>query len=405
MINVGILGHGVVGSGVAEILIKNADVVVRNSGQGIGIGKILDLRDFPDLSYRHLFTKDAQEILSDPNIQIIVECMGGTSPAFEFAKTAIENGKHFVTSNKALVAAHGEELFALARDKGVQVLYEASVGGGIPVIHPMRHCLGGNRINRVVGILNGTTNFILTRMKDGGVSFENALVEAQELGYAEADPAADVLGYDARRKICILAHVAFGAIMDDSRIPTQGIDQLTREDMLFARELDRAVKLLGVTEYKEEGWTARVCPTMLPDSHPLSAVSDVFNGVVVSADMVNEVMFYGPGAGKEPTASAMVGDIINIARNTPATEETPSHLPYLDDENGVTRYFVRVTGQEAQAAQVEAAMPGVRIVWPDSPVLAGSFGVVTPEGADHQLIAALDGLNLPMGAKIRFERA
>lgn len=405
MVKVGILGHGVVGSGVAEILIKNADVVARAAGQGVGIGRILDLRDFSSLSYGKLFTKSADELLGDSQIDIVVECMGGTNPAFDFAKRALLNGKHFVTSNKALIAAHGEELFAIARQKNVQVLYEASTGGGIPVIHPIHHCLGANRLTRVVGILNGTTNFILTRMRDGGVSFDSALAEAQSLGYAEADPSADVLGHDARRKIGILAHVAFGGILDDERIPTQGIDQLTREDMLFARELNRSVKLLGIAERRDNGWTARVCPTMLPGTHPLADVSDVFNGVLVAGDMVDEVMFYGRGAGKEATASAVVGDIINIAKGTPMTDRVASDLPFVPDDAGNARFFVRIQGEQKDADKIEAAIPGVRIAWPDSTALTGCFAAITPAAPAAQVISTLEALGLPMGALIRYESA
>lgn len=405
MVKVGLLGHGVVGSGVAEILLENADVVAKAAGQGISLEKIADLRDFPGLSYGKLLTKDADDILLDPEIEVVAECVGGTGVAYAFAKTALERGKHFVTSNKALVAERGEELLAVAREKGAQFLYEASTGGGIPAIHPMRHCLGANRILRVAGILNGTTNFILTRMRDGGVSFATALGEAQALGYAEQDPSADVLGHDARRKINILAHVAYGAVLGSDPIPAEGIDALTREDMLYARELGRSVKLLGVAEPVDGGYTAWVCPTMLPGSHPLSNVSDVFNGVLVTGDRVGEVMFFGRGAGKEATASAVVADIIDIAAGVPATDRVPSSLPFVPGAAGEARYFARMRGQEGEAAAVEAALPGARIVWPENPLMAGTFAVVTPEMPRDKLCGIMQTLPSSEGALIRYEGA
>ncbi len=405
MLRVGLLGHGIVGSGVAEILLENADIVARSAGQGVVLSKVLDIRDFSKLSYGRLFTTDADDVLKDPSIDAVVECMGGLRFAFPFAKAALENGKHFVTSNKELIAAHGEELLAIAREKDVQLLYEASTGGGIPALHPMQHCLGANRIQRVAGILNGTTNFILTRMRDGGVSFETALREAQELGYAEQDPSADVLGHDARRKICILAHIAYGAVLNSEPIPAEGIDRLTREDMLYARELGRSVKLLGVAERAGEGYTAWVCPTMLPGSHPLSNVSDVFNGVLVTGDKVGEVMFFGRGAGKDATASAVVGDLISIAKGMPLTDRTPSSVFFAPNTGGETRFFARMRGGEPEAEAVEKAFDGARIVWPENRLMVGTFAVITPEGPEEELRAKLAALPYLEGAVIRYEGA
>ena len=314
MAKVGILGHGVVGSGVAQILLENADVLEARAGEKIELARVCDLREF-DVGYKALFTKDAAEVYSDPEIGIVVECMGGKGAAYRFVKAALENGKHVVTSNKELIADCGTELEAIAAEKGVFLRYEASCGGGIPVIKPIREDLGANRLTRVVGILNGTTNYILTRMRQGGVSFAEALSEAQQKGYAEADPSADVLGWDARRKICILAHVAFGTPLDDSSIKTEGIDKLTREDMLYARALGRAVKLLGMAELVDgKGWRASVAPAMVAEAHPLASVSDVFNAVMVHGDRVDDVMFYGRGAGTAPTASAVCGDVLDIVR-------------------------------------------------------------------------------------------
>lgn len=405
MIKVGLLGHGIVGSGVAEILLENADIVAKSAGQGVVLEKIVDIRKFPELSYHKLFTADADGALLGEDIDVIVECVGGAGFAYASAKKALLAGKHFVTSNKELVAKHGEELLSIAREKDVQFLYEASTGGGIPAIHPMQHCLGANRITRVAGILNGTTNFILTRMRDGGVSFDTALKEAQQLGYAEQDPAADVLGHDARRKICILAHVAYGAYLDSDPIPAEGIDKLTREDMLYARELGRSVKLLGVAERAEGGYTAWVCPTMLPGSHPLSNVSDVFNGVLVTGDRVGEVMFFGRGAGKDATASAVVGDIITIAKKAPMTDRVPSSLSHVSNEGGVARFFARMRGGEEEARQVERTLPGARIVWPENRLMVGTFAVITPERPEKELRCILQGMPCLEGAVIRYEGA
>ena len=281
MANVGIIGHGVVGSGVADILWNSREVLARRAGETIELQRVCDLRDFPAAPYADRMTKDAEQIYAADDIDIVVECMGGKGAAYRFVKAALERGKHVVTSNKELIADCGEELERIARETGVCLRYEASCGGGIPVIKPIEEDLAANRITRVAGILNGTTNYILTRMREGGVSFDAALKEAQQKGYAEADPSADVLGWDARRKICILAHVAFGTPLADSAIRTEGIDRLTREDMLYARELGRSVKLLAEAERTGFGWRACVTPAMLPDSHPLACVSDVFNAVLV----------------------------------------------------------------------------------------------------------------------------
>jgi homoserine dehydrogenase len=403
MLTVGIVGHGVVGSGVAEILLENADEVAKSAGQGVRIGGIVELRDFSHLAYHKLFTADVDQVLDDPQIDVIVECVGGAGFAYACAKRALQAGKHFVTSNKELVAKCGDELLDIAREKNVQFLYEASTGGGIPAIHPMQHCLGANRITRVAGILNGTTNFILTRMRDGGISFDTALREAQELGYAEADPSADVLGHDARRKINILAHVAYGALLDSEPIPTEGIDKLTREDMLYARELGRSVKLLGVAERVLDGYTAWVCPTMLPASHPLSNVSDVFNGVLVTGDRVGEVMFFGRGAGKDATASAVVGDVISIAKGAPMTDRVPSSLPFVPNKGGVARFFARMRGGETESETVVRQLPGARIVWPENRLMVGTFAVITPEGDQATLRDKLLAMKCLEGTLIRYE--
>lgn len=407
MAKVGIIGHGVVGSGVASILLENADVLAARAGEKIELGGVCDLREF-DVSYKHLFTKDAQEIYAAPDIDIVVECMGGKGLAYKFVKAALENGKHVVTSNKELIATCGTELEAIAAKKGVQLRYEASCGGGIPVIKPLEEDLGANRLTRVAGILNGTTNYILTRMREGGVSFETALEEAQQRGYAEADPSADVLGWDARRKICILAHVAFGTPLDDSAICSEGIDKLTREDMLYARELGRAVKLLGMAELLPEGWRASVAPAMLPDTHPLACVNDVFNAVMVHGDRVDDVMFYGRGAGTAPTASAVCGDVLDIVRHPKKVggRVECSELPALSSFTRELHLFLRVNVAltEEMRAAVVSVFPQARFVQLDGEAFADEFALVTEQGAEDELLRRAEKLTamLPCGAPIRY---
>ena len=408
MANVGIIGHGVVGSGVADILWNSAEVLARRAGEKVELKRVCDLRDFPAVPYADRMTKDAQEVYAAADIDIVVECMGGKGAAYRFVKAALENGKHVVTSNKELIADCGEELERIAEEKGVCLRYEASCGGGIPVIKPIEEDLAANRITRVAGILNGTTNYILTRMREGGVSFDAALQEAQQKGYAEADPSADVLGWDARRKICILAHVAFGTRLCDSAVRTDGIDRLTREDMLYARELGRSVKLLAEAERTRQGWRACVTPAMLPDSHPLACVSDVFNAVLVHGDKVDDVMFYGRGAGTSPTASAVCGDVLDIVRCPHKRGERPdgADLPALPSFTRQLRLFVRVcTARTPESEErVLAAFPGARIVQIEDEAFADEFALVTPLGQEDALLESAEALakDLPCGAPIRY---
>ncbi len=312
MINVAILGFGVVGSGAAEVLANNKSVIEKNLGQTVTVARILDLREFPDSPFGHLVTHDFNDILSDKEISVVAEMMGGSHPAYDFTKACLEAGKHVVTSNKEVVARFGAELLEIAAQNGVRYLFEASVGGGIPVIRPMVNDLASNKIERVDGILNGTTNYILTRMIAAGATFEDALCEAQAKGYAEANPAADVEGLDAARKIVILAALSFGTLLSPDRIACEGITSLTLADVAVAKELGYSIKLIGHTEKIGNKVLAMVSPRLVPLYNPLSGITDVFNGILVDANMVGEVMFYGQGAGKLPTASAVVADIIDI---------------------------------------------------------------------------------------------
>jgi len=328
MVNVAILGFGTVGSGVAEVLTTNGGLIDHRVDDLVRLKYILDVRDFPDSPYKDLFVKDFSVIENDPELDIVVETIGGAKIALDFTTRALKAGKSVVTSNKELVATHGYELLQLARSRGASYLFEASVGGGIPIIRPLSQCLAANEILEIYGILNGTTNYILTRMIRAGLSFDAALKEAQEKGYAERDPSADVEGHDACRKICILAAIAFGRHVYPDQVPTQGITGVTLADVDYAGEAGKRIKLLGRAVRMDDGKVcAYVAPHLIDDSHPLAGVEDVFNGISVRGDAIGDVMFYGRGAGKLPTASAVVGDVIDAAKHLHAKK-------YLDWADG-----------------------------------------------------------------------
>lgn len=315
MIEIAILGHGTVGSGVAEVLIKNGSNIAKKAGDEIHIKYILDLREFPGCPYEDKFTKDFGIILSDPEVKVIVEVMGGVSPAYDYVKAGLEAGKSVVTSNKELVAEKGAELLASAAKNDVNFLFEASVGGGIPIIRPLHQCLAANEIDGIAGILNGTTNYILTKMIKENMPFDEALKTAQKLGYAESDPTADVDGHDACRKICILASLAFGTHVYPKCVPTEGISGITHEDVQYAENAGMVIKLIAQTHRINDCKVfALVSPAMVPEESQLAGVDDVFNAILVRGDSTGEVVFYGKGAGKFPTASAVIGDVIDCAR-------------------------------------------------------------------------------------------
>ena len=316
MVNVAILGFGTVGSGVAEVLTGHEDSISRKINDFIRLKYILDVRKFPGSPYENCFVDDFSIIESDPEVDIVVETIGGATVALDYTRRALEAGKSVVTSNKELVAAHGYDLLQLAKSKGVSYLFEASVGGGIPIIRPLSQCLAANDILEIYGILNGTTNYILTRMIRAGLPFETALKEAQDNGYAERDPSADIEGHDACRKICILAAIAFGRHVYPEQVPTEGITGVTLADVDYAGAAGKKIKLLGRAVRMEDGKVcAYVAPHLVDDSHPLAGVDDVFNGISVRGDAIGDVMFYGRGAGKLPTASAVVADIIDAAKH------------------------------------------------------------------------------------------
>lgn len=348
MINVAILGYGVVGSGVYEILKKNPAAIAKKAGDTLNIKYILDIRDFDDHPEKELFTKDFFDILNDDTVDIVVEVMGGLNPAYDFTKSALLAGKTVVTSNKELVATHGTELISIAKEKSVNYFFEASVGGGIPIIRPLNQCLAANEINVINGILNGTTNFILTKMFSEGASFSDALAEAQALGYAERNPSADVDGHDACRKTAILASLATGKFVDYSKIPTEGISGISTTDVLFADKAGYVIKLIGAADVDENGKVqAIVAPRLVSKENQLSDVNGVFNAILLKGDSLGDVMFYGRGAGKLPTASAVVADVIDGAKHLHVNKwviwsESNENL-MADPMEATYKYFVRTT--------------------------------------------------------------
>ena len=355
MIQIAIMGLGTVGTGVAKVVEENARQIERKLGEPLQVKTIL-VRHFKDGPYRDRMTDDFGRIERDPDIRVVVETIGGVEAAYEYTRRALAAGKHVVTANKQLVAEHGCELLALARDKGVSYLFEASVGGGIPILHPLTECMAANRIDEVYGILNGTTNYILTRMVRTGASFADALREAQEKGYAEADPTADVEGIDAGRKACILADLAFGRQTDPAAVPMEGISRLDLRDVKEAEQAGYRIKLLGRAVRLENGArSAYVSPHLISEDTPLANVEDVFNAVVVRGNATGEVMFYGKGAGALPTASACVADVMEAlqsgVRRTPLGWD-PDPAGFVDPMELSGRWYVRTADSTDRAAEV-----------------------------------------------------
>ncbi len=325
MKNVAIVGFGTVGAGVGELLMKNRDIINKRAGEEINLKYICDLRDFPDSEFNKIRVDDYNVIVNDPEVDTVVETMGGCGVAYKLTKAALSCGKNVVTSNKELVAAYGDELMKLAKENGCKYLFEASVGGAIPVLRPLAQCMAANNIVKIAGILNGTTNYILTQMYTNGKSYEDALSSAQALGYAEQNPDADVKGKDTCRKICILSAIMSGMLLDPEAIPTVGIDNIKKLDVEAAEALGGKLKLLGIAKKTENDLFVEVSPYFIPAVNPLYCIEDVFNGVLVSGDASGEVMFYGRGAGKMPTASAVVADVIDITMHR---EDENPFLPW-----------------------------------------------------------------------------
>jgi len=398
MVNVAILGFGTVGSGVAEVLTVNAASIAKNAHGEIRLKYIVDVRDFPGSPYEKYMTKDFSAVEQDPEVGIVVETIGGVGVAYDFTKRALAAGKSVVTSNKELVAEHGMELLALARSRNVNYFFEASVGGGIPIIQPITECLAANRIDEIYGILNGTTNFILTQMVKCGASYADSLKEAQRLGYAEQDPTADIEGHDAVRKICILANLCFGRNVPTAAVRREGISGVTAEDMEYARRLGCKIKLLGRALRTAEGKvTAYVAPHLIGKTSLLSNVDGVMNGIVVHGTPIGEAMFYGAGAGKLPTASAVSADVINAARmpeNKVYYGWDASEDGYVTDADELAMPWYVRTGSGLQA--IGKAFGDVRLIsYPgDYPGAGpGEYAFVTPalsRGAVTEKLAGME---------------
>lgn len=356
MSKVAVIGYGVVGSGTVELFMKNRESISKKIGKDCDIKKILDLREFPDSPFADRMTKNFDEILNDDEIEVVAEVVGGTTFAYDYTKRLLEKGKSVVTSNKALVAAKGAELLRIAREHKCNYLFEASVGGGIPIIRPLNKCLAGNEILQISGILNGTTNFILTKMIKEQMSFDDALKLAQNLGYAEQDPTADVEGHDACRKICILGSLAYGKHIYPEMVHCSGISKITLDDVEYAANADYVIKLIGSVKRLDDGrLNAIVCPKLVPKSNLLASVDDVYNAISVTGDGVGDVLFYGQGAGKLPTASAVVGDIIDCLKHPhtvlkltwdDSDPEDKFIVPYKQTE---TSMYVRIKADDAEA--------------------------------------------------------
>ena len=367
---VAVMGFGIVGSGVVELILKNKKTIEERCGQKtLDVKHILDIRDFSSHQLAQLFTKDFNDILNDKDVDIVVETMGGLNPAFDFVSKCLEAGKSVVTSNKELVAAKGYELLELAKKNNVNFLFEASVGGGIPVIRPINQCLSANEFSEVAGILNGTTNFILTMMIDEGMEFQEALKLAQANGYAERDPSADILGHDAARKICILASLCFGKHVFPDEVETEGITTIAKEDVEFAKTWGGVIKLIGRAKKQDSNKiSATVGPCLIKNGCQLASVTDVFNAILVRGDAVGDVVFYGRGAGKFPTASAVVADVIDCAKHTERRKligwdayEKDYVVNPLEQSSAL---YVRaaVSSYDAAAVAIKAAFDGAQLL-------------------------------------------
>ena len=376
MIKTAVMGYGTVGSGVIEVLQTNKERIDQRAGDEIHVKYILDLRDFPGDPIQEKIVHDFQVIAEDPSIQIVVEVMGGIEPAYTFVKKCLMAGKSVVTSNKALVAKHGAELLSIAREKNINFLFEASVGGGIPIIRPLNSSMTADEIEEITGILNGTTNYMLSKMFYEGADYEEVLKEAQEKGYAERNPEADVEGYDACRKIAILSSLISGQQVDFEDIYTEGITKITADDFKYAKVLNRSIKLLASSRKVGNSYSCMVAPFMLSAEHPLCGVNGVFNGIFVHGNVLGDAMFYGSGAGKLPTASAVVADIVDMTKHKNTNiyiDWSPEKLTLVDYKDSVNSFFVRTSsGKET----IENAFGSVE--YADAGI-AGEIGFTTKD--------------------------
>jgi len=388
---VAVMGYGTIGSGVVEVLEVNKDLITERAGEPVEVKYILDLRDFPGDPYEKCVVHDYQTIVNDPEVGVVVEAMGGVEPAYTMVKAMLLAGKHVTTSNKNLVAEKGAELIAIAREKGINFMFGASVGGGIPIIRPLNTCLTADEIMEITGILNGTTNYMLTRMANEGVSFEDVLKDAQAKGYAEADPTADVEGIDPCRKIAILTSLVCKKQVSYEDIYTEGITKITSEDFAYAGKMKRSIKLLASSKRVGDKYACMVAPFMLAKSHPLCNVNDVFNSVFVHGNMLGDAMFYGSGAGKLPTASAVVADIVDMVKHNDVNvfiDWSSEKMELVDYQETVNAFFVRTTSKKVD---VEAAFGEVEYV---EDVVAGEIGFVTKAMSEADFAEKVKGIQV-----------
>ena len=377
MIKIAVMGYGTIGSGVVQVIETNQDSICRKIGEGIEVKYILDLRDFEGDPMQSRVVHDYKTIAEDPEVAIVVESMGGVEPAYTFVKAMLEAGKSVTTSTKALVAAHGADLIAAAKNKNVNFMFEASVGGGIPIIRALNSCLTADRIEEISGIVNGTTNYMMTKMAEEGCDFEEVLKEAQEKGYAEKDPTADIEGHDAGRKIAILTSLIAGQQVDFEDVYTEGISSITATDILYAKKMDRVIKLLATSRQVADTYTVMVAPFLLPKEHPLYTVNGVFNAVFVRGNMLGDAMFYGSGAGSLPTASAVVADVVELAKHIGKhieLEWRPEKLEIADYRQQSTRFFVRTNAEKPEIERIFDTVQYINV-----PEAAGEIGFVTSE--------------------------
>lgn len=379
MINIAVLGYGTIGSGVVEVLKINGESISKRAGEKINIKYVLDIREFPGDPIMDVLVHDIDTILNDSEVKIVVEVMGGTEPAYSFVKRALLKGKSVVTSNKELVAKHGAELIDIAKEKDLNFMFEASVGGGIPIIRPLNQSLTADEIVEITGILNGTTNYILTKMSEEGIGFDEALKDAQNLGYAERNPSADVEGHDACRKIAILSSLAYGMQVDFEDIYTEGITAITDIDIKYAKALNARIKLFASSiRDKDESVYAMVAPMMIRANHPLYSVNDVFNGIYVRGNIIGDVMFYGSGAGKLPTASAVVADVVDAAKHINKNVWTiwsSKKLELVSIDKVKHRFLVRVVKGQNSVSAIKALFGEVEMV-PE--VVEDELAFITP---------------------------
>lgn len=403
MVNIAVLGYGTVGSGVVEVINTNHESINKKAANDINIKYVLDLREFPGDPVESVLVHDFQTILNDPEVDIVVETMGGLKPAYEFTKAALLAGKSVCTSNKELVATHGTELLQIAKDKDINYLFEASCGGGIPIIRPLNSSLTADEIDEITGILNGTTNYILTKMARDGSEFADALAEAQANGYAERNPEADVEGYDACRKIAILSSLAYGRHVDFNDVYTEGISKISATDIKYAQAIGASIKLLASSWKVDDGFYAMVSPAMVNQDSPLFSVNGVFNAIFIHGNVLGDAMFYGSGAGKLPTASAVVADVVDCAKHLHRNimMNWSSHrLALKSVQDAKTRFFVRVAGD------VATRMPAVQAAFGAAdPIrlsgVPGEFAFITEKMAERDFQAKAAALGDAMISRIR----